>query len=302
MAFNENLQNLRKMKGMSQEQLAEQLEVSRQAVSKWESGSGYPETEKLLAICDIFDCSMDILMKGKISADSTGEKKKYENLQNRFSKGIAFGVGLILFGVTIFLCFADVANRAVTEVMGERYAILGLIILLGCIAVAVPIFIMLGIEEENFDKKHPQLPYFYSEEEVENFDKKFMKAIAFGVVLILIGVIALIALYGLRIVSEESVIPVVALLGCITIAVPFFVYFGIQKEKYDIENHNQMHSEEGKKREEKSGKICGVIMLTATAIFLASGWLFDLWKINWVVFPIGGILCGIVSTIFEKEA
>ena len=38
MAFNENLQNLRKMKGMSQEQLAEQLEVSRQAVSKWESG------------------------------------------------------------------------------------------------------------------------------------------------------------------------------------------------------------------------------------------------------------------------
>lgn len=301
MAFNENLQNLRKMKGMSQEQLAEQLGVSRQAISKYESGNGYPETEKLIAICEIFDCSMDTLIKGKITADSTGEKKKYENLQNRFSKGIAFGVGLILLGVTILLYLAGIANAAPTEVLEERYAILGVIILLCCVVIAVPIFIMLGIEEENFDKKHPQLPHFYTEEEVENFDKKFIKAIAFGVALILVGVIALIALYGLRIVGEESTLPAVVLLGCVTIAVPVFTYFGIQKEKYDIEKYNQMHSEEGKKREEKSGKICGVIMLTATAIFLASGWLFDLWKMNWVVFPIGGILCGIVSTIFEKE-
>ena len=301
MAFNENLQNLRKMKGISQEQLAEQLGVSRQAISKYESGNGYPETEKLIAICEIFDCSMDLLLKGKITADSTGEKKKYENLQNKLSKGVALGVGLILLGVTILLGFAEVANTAATEMLEERYAIIGVIILLCCILVAVPTFIMLGIESENFEKKYPQLPHFYTEEEVERFDKKFMKAIALGVALILVGVIVLIALYGLRIVGEESTIPTAILMGCITLAVPIFIYFGIQKEKYDIEEYNRAHSEEGKKREEKSGKICGVIMLTATAIFLASGWIFELWKINWVIFPIGGILCGIVSTIFEKE-
>jgi len=301
MAFNENLQNLRKMKGMSQEQLAEQLGVSRQAISKYESGNGYPETEKLIAICEIFDCSMDVLIKGKITADSTGEKKKYENLQNKFSKGIALGVGIILLGVTILLGFAGVANSATTAALEERYAIMGVIVLLCCILIAVPTFIILGIEEENFDKKYPQLPHFYTEEEVEKFDKKFVKAIALGVALILVGVIAMIALYGLRMVGEESTMPTVILMGCVTIAVPIFTYFGIQKEKYDIEKYNQMHSEEGKKREEKSGKICGVIMLTATAIFLVSGWIFDLWKMNWVIFPIGGILCGIVSTIFEKE-
>ena len=301
MAFNKNLQNLRKMKGMSQEQLAEQLGVSRQAISKYESGNGYPETEKLIAICEIFDCSMDVLIKGKITADSTGEKKKYENLQNKFSKGIALGVGIILLGVTILLGFAGVANAATTAALEERYAIMGVIVLLCCILIAVPTFIMLGIEEENFDKKYPQLPHFYTEEEVEKFDKKFVKAIALGVALILVGVIAMIALYGLRMVGEESTMPTVILMGCVTIAVPIFTYFGIQKEKYDIEKYNRMHSEEGKTREEKSGKICGVIMLTATAIFLASGWLFASWKMNWVVFPIGGILCGIVSTIFEKE-
>ena len=65
MSLSENLQNLRKMKGISQEELAEKLEVSRQAISKWESGKGYPETEKIISICEIFDCSMDELVKGK---------------------------------------------------------------------------------------------------------------------------------------------------------------------------------------------------------------------------------------------
>ena len=55
MNLSENLQNLRKAKGMSQEELAEKLDVSRQAVSKWETGETSPETEKIIMICDLFD-------------------------------------------------------------------------------------------------------------------------------------------------------------------------------------------------------------------------------------------------------
>ena len=50
MSFGENLQYLRKQKEITQEQLAEQLEVSRQSVSKWESGQSFPEMEKLLQL------------------------------------------------------------------------------------------------------------------------------------------------------------------------------------------------------------------------------------------------------------
>ena len=298
MGFSENLQNLRKLKNMSQEQFAEKLEVSRQAVSKWESGNGYPETEKLITICEIFDCSMDDLIKGKITADTIGEKKKYESLQNKFSKGIALAIGIILLGTTIFLYFAGVADGATNVELENQYAIIGVTILLLCVSVAVPIFIMLGIEHDNFKKKNPKLSNIYNEEEMEVFNKKFAKAIAAGVALILLGTIALVFLYGMGIVNEESTIPVVILMFCVTIAVPIFTYFGIQKEKYNIEGYNESNSEEGKKREEKTDKICGVIMLTATAIFLALGFIFNAWKINWVVFPLGGILCGIVSTIF----
>ncbi|MBR2048606.1 MAG: helix-turn-helix transcriptional regulator [Oscillospiraceae bacterium] len=62
MEFAENLRTLRKERHFSQEELAELLDVSRQAVSKWEQGSGYPETEKLVALSRVLDCSLDDLM------------------------------------------------------------------------------------------------------------------------------------------------------------------------------------------------------------------------------------------------
>ena len=67
MSFSDNLQVLRKRNNLTQEQLAEQLEVSRQAVSKWESVQSYPEMEKLLIICDMFHCDMDSMFKGDMT-------------------------------------------------------------------------------------------------------------------------------------------------------------------------------------------------------------------------------------------
>ena len=62
-ALSEKLYTLRKKSGLSQEQLAEQLKVSRQAISKWESGTSIPESDKLIAISNFFNVSLDYLMK-----------------------------------------------------------------------------------------------------------------------------------------------------------------------------------------------------------------------------------------------
>lgn len=302
MGFSENLQSLRKIKNMSQEQLAEKLEVSRQAVSKWESGNGYPETEKLIAICEIFDCSMDNLVKGKITKDTTGEKRKYESMQNKFSKGISLGVGIILLGVTVLLYFAGLSGKpGISELSQQQYGIIGVTVLLICVLISLPIFITLGISQDDFKKKNPQLSNFYSEEEIDSYNKKFIVGIVTGVSLMLIGTILLVFLYGMKIVDENGTIPVVVLMAFITIAVPILSYCGIQKDKYDIQKYNENNSEESKKRNIKADKICGVIMLIATAVFLSLGFVLNLWKICWITFPIGGILCGIVSTILEKE-
>jgi len=63
MKFAKNLQYLRKLRSMTQEGLAEKLDVSRQTVSKWESDSTYPEMEKVIALCNLFGCTMDQLIR-----------------------------------------------------------------------------------------------------------------------------------------------------------------------------------------------------------------------------------------------
>ena len=67
MSFAENIKQLRKENGLSQEDLAEILDVSRQAVSKWEQGNGYPEVEKLLLISNKLNISLDNLMSAEIN-------------------------------------------------------------------------------------------------------------------------------------------------------------------------------------------------------------------------------------------
>ena len=67
MSFSENLKQIRKEHHLSQEELAELLDVSRQAVSKWEQGQGYPEVEKLLLLSSKLNISLDALMSVKVN-------------------------------------------------------------------------------------------------------------------------------------------------------------------------------------------------------------------------------------------
>ena len=65
MKFSEKVRKLRIRKGLSQEELAEKLDVSRQTVSKWEAGSSLPEIEKLIFLSDFFQVSIDYLLRDK---------------------------------------------------------------------------------------------------------------------------------------------------------------------------------------------------------------------------------------------
>lgn len=77
MNFGEKIFKLRKEKGLSQEALAEQIGTTRQAISKWENNQGFPETEKLLQLSNIFEVSIDFLLKDDKSVNSTIEERGY---------------------------------------------------------------------------------------------------------------------------------------------------------------------------------------------------------------------------------
>ncbi len=77
MGFSENLKAVRKERNVTQEQLAEMLEVSRQAISKWESGGGYPETEKLILLSRKLNVSLDYLLNEKSNIEERNKSVVY---------------------------------------------------------------------------------------------------------------------------------------------------------------------------------------------------------------------------------
>lgn len=102
MEFNEKLQELRKQKGITQEELANALFVSRTAVSKWESGRGYPSIESLKQISKFFSVTVDELLSGEEVLD-IAEKENKEK-ENGF-RDLVFGLLDISVAMFLFLPF-----------------------------------------------------------------------------------------------------------------------------------------------------------------------------------------------------
>jgi len=122
MALSEKLYTLRKKSGLSQEQLAEQLSVSRQAISKWESGQSVPESDKLLAISNYFDISLDYLMKEdeepkEISANKPKDNFTQTGDKTKWLLGIIACIGgiicLIMWG--LLSIFNPTASNQISE-------------------------------------------------------------------------------------------------------------------------------------------------------------------------------------------
>lgn len=100
MDFNEKLQQLRKQNSLTQEQLAEQLYVSRTAISKWENGKGYPNIESLKSISKLFSVSIDDLLSGE-ELISLAENENQTSINKIFS--LVYGILDIMTLIFLFL-------------------------------------------------------------------------------------------------------------------------------------------------------------------------------------------------------
>ena len=147
MEFNEKLQELRKQKGLTQEELAEALYVSRAAVSKWESGRGYPNIDSLKEISRFFSVTIDDLLSGSEILTIAEEDQKQKN-----SLLLDLVFGLLDLSVSMFLflpLFGQREHDTVYEVsllalsniapylMGAYIAIIAGMILWGILTLAL---------------------------------------------------------------------------------------------------------------------------------------------------------------------
>ncbi len=108
MDFAEKLLALRKAKNLTQEQLAEKLDVSRQSISKWESGHAVPELEKIVALSAAFDVTTDYLLKSSIIDDLSVKtewlEKQQQLILDREQKQQQI-LGCILYSIAIYMIF-----------------------------------------------------------------------------------------------------------------------------------------------------------------------------------------------------
>lgn len=318
--FGNFLSSLRKSKGMTQQELADRLGVTNKAISKWETGDALPDTALLVPIADIFGVSVDELLRGHADnthadGQSVFEKKqdpekerdrivqKYapESWRKHFALLICLGLGFILCGVLTVITFGLVTDD-------EDMLLIGIVIMLMFITAGVPLFIVAGILNDNAFLPVPD-PLWRKKV------NRFAAFIASGVGAIMLAVICFVACGSFEEGSKAFIAGIsggfVVLFG----GVVLLVYGGIFWEGYskrvkaNLENKKDAQAEDAlaalttndRKHDTLGGRISGIIMLSATAIYLVIGFVWSLWHPGWVVFPVAGLLCGIINIILGEK-
>lgn len=130
MTLGERIRNYRKKLGLSQEQFAEKINVSRQAITKWENDSGIPDIDNLISISKIMGISLDELVMGEKENDISDIKRSALNQRNRNCKlylfaAIGFSFAWFCWFISLLLNVAD-GNTATAVLSGINTTLLGL--------------------------------------------------------------------------------------------------------------------------------------------------------------------------------
>ena len=299
MEFHEKLRKLRKEHAMSQEELASQLNVSRQAVSKWESGQGFPETDKLLTIGNLFGTSMDYLLKSNndenISRDNeSGYYVNRESVQGYISmkkhgaRRIALGVAIIVLSISFTMLFEDA--------LGTFLFFLG-------IASGVAILVLQGFQVNRYEEIEKQ-PLIFDEDFLREFQSKYVSMRKKYGFCIAAGIVIIIASYAVNILVEdilmlpsqyEAIYPIFWASGIAAIIINVSALTSCNVIAKNKEHINELE------KDKKTSWVFGIGFLLASAIFLCIGILGDKWNPGWIVFPIAALVCTAISVYINSK-
>lgn len=293
MPLSENLPYLRARQGMTQEQLAERLDVSRQSVSKWESGASYPEMETILKICDLFHIDLDTLLRGSAEQAHQEDATGYDRFMTLYARKIAGAVSAIIAGAALMILLS---LRIDDMLSGAVFMLI--------VAVSAVVLVAASMEEDNFRKQYPTIPDFYEEKEKYAFRRRLIWYVAGGVGAILLGV-ALTILAFTAVPEQEPYESLVgaALMAIVSAAVYFIVYGCILEDKYNIPKYNRQNNPTPEDRERRRRFItaAATVMLLATALFLFLGLAYDRWEMAAIIYPVGGVLCGVARVLLGPK-
>ena len=334
--LSEKIINLRKSRGWSQEELAERLDVSRQSVSKWESGVSNPELDKIVAMSTLFGVSTDYLLKDVTAGEreptrefvveesetveeapedalllsrdvSPEEAEEYLAAVKKAGLRIALGVLLCILSPVILILLGGLSDVGI--LMGENVAAAcGLFAFFAFVCAAIAIFIPTGMslsKYEYLEKNIIVLPEALDKtlrQDYEMNNKKELLRITVGILLCIFGALQLILAGCL---FPEHTILLIASVGLLFVFAAIGVYIivrtcylrGAYQKLLQLEEYTDGHKQ-NVARFEIIGDIYWLIVL---AIYLGTSFLTDRWDITWIIWLIGGILSTPVNMLFGKK-
>ena len=307
---------LRKKNGWSQEELAEKMNVSRQAVSKWESAQTVPDLEKILQLSGLFGVTTDYLLKDELESeeytDSTAESgvkrvtlaeaNEFIDWRRSAAVRIAVAVFLCIASVIPLLLLAAASEANMLGMTAEFAGAVGMVIFLVTVTVAGVIFVYCGFRNAPYAYLDKEV--FETEYGVKGMVREKQKAYRNAYVrsnMIGVGICVLspVALFVGAFSGDEffSVLMLTVTLLAVGVGVIFFITAGVRWASMQKLLREGDFSDREKKRSGLKESVGTIYWLLAVAIYL--GWSFatDNWTISWIVWPIAGVLFAAVMQI-----
>lgn len=317
----------RKLMGLSQEELAERLGVSRQAVSKWESAQSMPDLQRVIQLAELFGVSTDYLLKDdavKIPGDGLSEYKEgdcrcvtveeanaFLDYRRHGSRLIALATALCIISPAILILLAGFSEYGIWGITETIGAAVGMIWLFVAVAAAVVIFIYYGTAGKEFEyiQKQPfETAYGVTgivKERRKSFEKTYALGLSAGIAICVISVLPLI----IAAVMEASDVMCTSMTSLLFLIVAAGVYLIIRvstvKGSFDALLQEGDYTKSEKRVNRKMELFGGVYWCAVTAGYL--GWSFatDNWNFTWIVWPVAGVLfaaaASVVRMLSDKE-
>ena len=313
MILADKITNLRKKNGWSQEELAEKMQVSRQAVSKWEGAQTVPELEKILALSKLFGVTTDYLLKDEIEDEEfTGDADRapikrvslalaneFLAWRNRAARRIAAATFLCIISVIPLLLLGAAAEVPEYPISENLAAGAGLVALLLFVAAANALFISCGFKNSPFSfiGKEPFETEYGVDGMVKEKQKAYRTAYAkTNIIAACICILSPVPLFVGLVTGQEffMVVMLTVTLFFAGIGAALFTLAGVRWASMQKLLKEGDYAPRDQRKTRIRETVSTVYWLTATAVYLGWSFLTNAWEITWVVWPIAGILFAVV--------
>ena len=326
MIFADKIILLRKKAGWSQEELADQMNVTRQSVSKWEGAQSVPDLEKILRLSELFGVSTDYLLKDEIeeaehtepSNDvpslrrvSMEEANAFLSVKEKTAKTIAYAAFLCILSPIVLLILSAV-SESTAGILNEAIAGgIGMIVLIILVAAAAVMFLSSGSKTARFDyleKEKFETEYGVSgmvKERKMQHKNLHVKSNIAGTCLCITALIPL--FIGAMIGADNDLFLTIMLSFSFLIAgvgVMCFIRTGIIWASYEKLLQEGEYSKESKDNPSISAAIYTAYWIITTAVYLRYSFSSNSWGKNWIIWVVAAVIflaVVAITNVLEKK-